>query len=132
MSVTYSFSGRLFRLDCVGESSALQVMNALERGLADPAFPPDARCLIDVLHSTSIASQSYTEILWIAGVLGGRSKRFGHKCAVVAPLELAEMLRTAGDAFADDFSAEAGIFSDEAEALAWLELDEPVGTSVGA
>lgn len=120
MPVVHKFEGSLFRLECTGESTPLEVMNGLEAALWDPAFPRDARLLMDVRHSASVSQQSHVELLWLSGVIGSRSKRFGKRCAVLAPVAMLETLAHIGQAFAPDFGAEARIFAEEAEALAWL------------
>ena len=122
MPAAYTFSGPLFRLDCEGESSPEEVMQTLEMALQDPAFPDGARLLVDVSRSTSIVHRSDLELLWTAGILGARSRRFGRRMAVVAPSAMVAAIQEAGDMFADHFDAEGRVFADEGPALEWLEV----------
>ena len=74
MPVSYSFNGRVFRLDCIAEYTNEELRHAYETALKDPDFPPNAVFLMDVTHSKSLASRPSQDISETAGFLGTKGR----------------------------------------------------------
>ena len=120
MPVSYSFNGRVFRLDCMGEYTNEELRHAYEAALEDPNFPPRAVFLLDVTHSKSLASRPSQDIKETAGFLGPRADMFGKRCAIVAPIDLYYGLMRMASVFGEEFGVETVVFRTEEAALEWL------------
>ncbi len=120
MPVSYSFHGRLFRLDCVGEYTSEELRYAYEAGLNDSDFPLNAVFLMDVTHSKSLANRPPQEIDETAEFLGPKADKFGKRCAIVAPVDLYYGLMRMASVFGERFGVETEVFRTEEQALEWL------------
>jgi len=120
MPVSYSFNGRVFRLDCIAEYENEELRHAYLTALEDPDFPPNAVFLMDVTKSSSLARRSSEDIAETAGFLGPMADKFGKRCAIVAPLDLYYGLMRMASVFGERFGVETAVFRTEEEALEWL------------
>lgn len=120
MPVTYSFGGRVFRLDCMAEYTSQELWGAYETALEDPTFPKNAVFLMDVTYSKSLAGRPPENISATAEFLGPRAERFGKRCAIVAPSDLYFGLMRMAAVYGERFGVETGVFRTEDEALEWL------------
>jgi|GEM_PF-6496605 len=120
MPVSYSFNGRIFRLDCIAEYTNEELRHAYETALEDPNFPPNAVFLMDVTHSESLASRHPQDIIETAEFLGPKADKFGKRCAIVAPIDLYYGLMRMASVFGEGFGVETEVFRTEEEALDWL------------
>ena len=121
MPVDYSFDGKLFRMIFVGSYTTQELRNAFETALKDPAFPEDARFLMDVTQSDSLASRPAEEIQDVADFLGPRASRVGNRCAIYAPRPVQYGMMRMAQVFGETHGVETVVFSDQEEALEWLD-----------
>ena len=120
MPVSYSFHGRVFRLDCVAEYTSEELRRTYAAALDDPNFPPNAVFLLDVTRSESLVGRSSEDIRETAGVLGPRAGKFGKRCAIVASKDVYYGLMRMAGAFGEAFGVATAVFRTEKEALEWL------------
>ncbi len=121
MAVSYRFVENILRLDFVGVYPPDDIINAFDRALEDPRFPArNARFLIDVTRSESLADRSVDDLRRVAEYFASRSGRFGRRCAILAESAVHFGLMRMVVVFAEIKNAEARVFKDEEEAMAWL------------
>jgi hypothetical protein len=120
MPVSYSFRGRLFRLDLAGVYPPSEIKEQFTRALSDPAFPEDAAFLMDVSRSESMAERKPEQIKEIAQFPAPWADRFGGRIAVLAGSKLYYGLCRMGAAYSEIAGLEVEIFKDVDTALAWL------------
>ena len=120
MPVSYTFRGRLYRIDCVGISRIQEVKDALLEGLASPDCPRSPVLLIDVSQSTSLPTRTPAEIRDMAGFLAQHADSIGGRCAVVASTDVHFGLIRMGSAHSQDSGLETHVFRSVPEALKWL------------
>ena len=72
MAVHYTILGRLLTLTLEGEYPPEDVITTFDRALGDPSLPPDARLLIDVRSSESVASSPTSSLRMVAEAFPSR------------------------------------------------------------
>jgi hypothetical protein len=97
------------------------IIEAFEEALADPAFPPkNARLLLNVNRSESLADRSVEDLRRVAEYFAHRADRVGRRCAIVAESAVHFGLMRMAVVFAEMYDAEARVFKKEDEAVLWL------------
>ncbi len=124
MPVRYSLEGRLFRMSFSGGYTPEEVKQAFDAALADPALPDDARFLMDVTESTSLATRPADEIQGVADFLGPRASRVGWRCAICAPEPVEFGPMRMARVFGEAHGVETEVFSSLGEALGWLGVSD--------
>jgi hypothetical protein len=122
MPVSYSFAGRLFRLDLVGSYSIDEIEESFDRALADEAFPEDAVFLADVRRSGALATRDAHDINTVADRLGPRLERSVSRCAMVAEEPVHFGLMRMATVFLETHGVQAMVFDDLFAAVEWLGL----------
>jgi hypothetical protein len=120
MPVHYTLDGTLFRMDFEGSYTTEEVKQVFAAALEDPAFPEDARLLMDVTQSTSLASRPAEEIQGVADFLGPRAARVGNRCAIYAREPVKFGLMRMAQVFGETHGVETSVFSELEPALEWL------------
>ena len=120
MSVSYSFDGRVLRINCIGKYTNDELREAFDAALRDPAFPPTPVFLLDVTLSESLANRPSEDIRETAYFGGLRADVFGRQCAIVAPEDLYYGLMRMASLYAEEFGVDTAVFRTEEEALQWL------------
>ena len=120
MPITYSITGRIFRVDFVGICTSEDVREAFSEAFANPDFPEEALFLVDVRYSDTARGRPIAEVRELTESIGalaaGRSKRF----AVVGEPGQFGVIRMAS-VFAASHGIEVRLFEDLLEALTWLD-----------
>jgi len=117
---SYTFRGKLYRIDCVGVTPIQDVKDVLLEGLASPDCPHRPLLLIDVSQSTSLPRRPPAEIRDMAGFLAEHADAIGGKCAVVASDDVHFGLIRMGSVHSQDSGLETSVFRSVPEALEWL------------
>ena len=121
MPVSYSFNGNILRMEFEGLYPSSAIIEAFEEALADPAFPPqNARLLLNVNRSESLADRSVEDLRRVAECFAQRADRVGRRCAIVAESAVHFGLMRMAVVFAEMYDAEARVFKKEDEAILWL------------
>lgn len=120
MAVRYSLEGNLLRMSFEDHYTPEDVKRVFGDAIEDPALPADARLLMDVTRSSSLASRPAHEIRGVADFLGPRAGRVGSRCAIYASLPVHFGLMRMAQAFGETHGVETAVFSDEKRALEWL------------
>ena len=121
MAVSYRFVENILRLDLVGIYPPEDIINAFDRALEDPRFPAqNARFLLDVTRSESLADRSVDDLRRVAEYFAARADRYGRRCAILAESAVHFRLMRMAIVFAEVSSAEARVFKGEEEAVLWL------------
>ena len=121
MPVSYSFNGNILRMEFEGLYPSGAIIEAFEEALADPAFPPqNARLLLNVNRSESLADRSVEDLRRVAECFAQRADRVGRRCAIVAESAVHFGLMRMAVVFAEMYDAEARVFKKEDEAILWL------------
>jgi hypothetical protein len=129
MAVTYSFQENILRMNCEGIYPSDAIIEAFESALADPAFPPEnARLLLDVTRSKSLADRPVDDLRRVAEYLAKRGDRVGHRCAILAESDVHFGLMRMAVVFAELYQAHARVFKTEDEAVIWLNQGPPVSS----
>jgi len=121
MPVSYSFNGRIIRLDCIGEYTSDDVRGAYAAALQDPACPPNTVFLLDVTHSTSLANRPSEDIRETAYFWGSQPDMIDTRCAIIAPIDLYYGLMRMASMIVEEYGVKTEVFRTEEEALKWLE-----------
>ena len=128
MPVRYEFEGQLFRMSFEGSYSTDEVLEAYTAALADPAFPSDARFLMDVTRSTSLAKRTSEDIQRVADFLGPQAGRIGSRCAIYAAEPIHFGLMRMAQVFGETHGVETAVFYEVAPALEWLGVSGAAGS----
>ena len=124
MAVSYRFMENILRIDLVGVYPSDAIINAFDRALEDPRFPnQNARFLLDVTRSESLAERSVEDLRRVAEYFAKRSGRMGRRCAILAESAVHFGLMRMAIVFAEKYEAEARVFKSEEEAVLWLHND---------
>lgn len=122
MPVSYSFQGRLLRLDCVGTYSPDELKRKYAEALEDPAFPERAVFLLDVTRSESLTTRPVDELRDIARFVEPWAAKHGNKCAILAQDDLHFGLMNMAAIFAEGVGLETQVFRTLGHALEWLGI----------
>jgi hypothetical protein len=125
MSVSYAFFGNVLRMDLEGVYPPEDVVESFRRALNDPEFPENARLLIDVTRSQSLADRHAEELKGVVDAFASVIQQVGNRCAILAQSDVHYGLMRMAGAFADLHDAEARVFKSEDEAIRWLNSDLP-------
>lgn len=120
MAVTYTFQGSIVRMDFVGVYSSQDIIDTFDKALADPDFPGNARLLLDVTCSESLAERSVDDLRRVAEYYGQRAERAGRRCAILAQSDVHFGLMRMAVVFTEAYDAEVRVFKVEDEAVQWL------------
>ena len=83
MAVRYTIRDRLLTMYLEGEYPPEDVITTFDQALADQALPPDARLLIDIRPSESVAASPTKDLRLVAEAFPQRAARVGGLCAVL-------------------------------------------------
>jgi len=129
MPVSYSFNGNILRMEVEGHYPPDAIIDAFEKALADPAFPPsNARLLLNVNRSESLAERSVEDLRRVVAHFARMADRVGRRCAIVAEADLLFGLMRMAEAFAAMHDTEVRVFKKEEEAVSWLAHSLRVAT----
>lgn len=120
MGVSYAFEGKVFRMDAEGVYPSQELIDTFDRALADPRFPRDARFLLDVTRSESLADRTVDELRKVVDHFGSRAGRVGRRCALVAESAVHYGLMRMAAAFSEGYGVETRVFRTKEEAVEWL------------
>jgi hypothetical protein len=120
MAVSYTFQGSIVRMDLVGVYSPQDIIDTFDKALADPDCPDDARLLLDVTRSDSLAERSVDDLRRVAEYYGQRAERTARRCAILARSDVHFGLMRMAVVFIEAYDSEARVFKVEDEAVQWL------------
>lgn len=127
MAVSYSFQKNVLRMEFAGIYPPDAILETFKEALADPAFPrKNARLLLDVNRSESLAERSVEDLRRVAEYFAQNADRVGRRCAIVAESTVHFGLMRMAVVFAEMYDAEARVFKGEDEAVLWLNHGLPV------
>jgi hypothetical protein len=124
MPVRYWFEANIFRMEMEGEYSIQDAIDCFDEAFMDPAFPANARFLLDVSRADSLVRHTNSEMQQVLEHFILRSDRVGRKCALVAesPVNYGKMRMAA--AWGQDQNVDVRVFRDQGEAVRWLKSAE--------
>lgn len=123
MAVTYVFDGNVFRMNLEGVYPPQEIIDTFDRALADPRFPNDARFLLDVTRSESLAGRTVDDLRRVVDHFGPRAGRVGRRCALVAQSAVHFGLMRMAAAFSETYGVDTRVFRTVKEAVDWLKRD---------
>jgi hypothetical protein len=126
MPVRYSFEDVIFKMVPEGEYSPQDMIDCFDTALADPAFPANARYLLDVSRADSLVKHTNSDMLQILGYFIPRSDRVGRKCALVAKPQVHYGKMRMAAAWGQDQGLDVRVFRVYEEAVRWLKGESEV------
>jgi hypothetical protein len=125
MGASYTFIGNVLRIDFEGVYPADAAMDVFQRALEDPAFPENARLLIDVTRSESLADRRTQDLKTSVDFFANAIERVGKRGAILAASEFQSGMMRMAAVYAETLNVECKVFSTEGEAVRWLNRDLP-------
>ena len=125
MGVKYKFDGNLLLMTLHGVCPVEDFIDTFDKALIDPAFPKNARFLLDVSASISLADRSVDELRQVVDHFGPRAGRVGRRCALVAQSPVHFGLMRIAVAFSELHGVTANVFRTVEDAVEWLNQDLP-------
>jgi len=123
MAVVYAFEGNVFRMNLEGVYPPQEIIDAFDRAMADPRFPKNARFLMDVTQSKSLAGRTVDELHRVVDHFGPRAGKVGHRCALVAESAVHFGLMRMAAVFTETYGVDTRVFKTVEGAVEWLNRD---------
>ncbi|MGD8412666.1 MAG: STAS/SEC14 domain-containing protein [Candidatus Latescibacterota bacterium] len=121
MPVKYTFEQNILKMTFDGVYGSEAIIQSFNEALEDPAFPGEnARLLLDVRGSDSLADRSVEDLRKVAEHYARNADRVGRRCAIVAQSDIHFGLMRMAVAFTETYDADARVFKSEDEAVDWL------------
>lgn len=125
MGASYTFVGNVVRIDLEGNYPSEDAIKAFERALEDPAFPANARLIVDVRRSESLTQRRTEDLKMVVDFFAQKVGRVGGRGAILAASEFQVGLMRLTATYAELREVEAMVFQTEDEAIRWLNRDLP-------
>ena len=125
MGITYKFKSNLFVMTLDGVCPMDEVMDTFDRALVDSAFPENARFLMDVSASESLANRTVEELRQVVDHFSARAAKIGNRCALVAQSPVLFGMMRMAMVFSEMHGVNTSVFKSVDEAAEWLKRDLP-------
>jgi hypothetical protein len=125
MGVTYEFKSNLFVMTLDGVCPMDELFDTFDRALEDSAFPENARFLMDVSASESLADRTVEELRQVVDHFSARAERIGNRCALVAQSPVLFGMMRMAMVFSEMHGVNTSVFKSVDEAADWLKRDLP-------
>jgi hypothetical protein len=126
MGVTYEFKSNLFVMTLAGISPVDEVIDTFDQALVDSSFPENARFLMDVSASESLADRTVDELRHVVDHFSARAGRVGNRCALVAQSPVLFGMMRMAMVFSEMHGVNTSVFKSVDEAAEWLKNDVPI------
>lgn len=123
MAVRIHMDGRVLVIQGAGEYATAELVEAWLHGRELPAFGTARGICLDVRESSSLAKRSVEDLRGVTEWFIAHAAEVGGRCALVTRPGVQYGLMRMAAAWVELKSLEAEVFTDLAEATAWLDRD---------
>lgn len=123
MALHYFFEGQMLVFEFEGGTPAHDVYAVFHRAFQDPGCPPSALLLVDLTHSTSLASREPEVVKMLTEYVLQHPSRPGDRMAIAMPAGEATRLEPMIKTVRTGSPVRFQVFDDRNAAVTWLQAD---------